>query len=78
MKIRSHRKSHIVELTDGSRWKIFPGDLDISWIWELQSEFRVQDSEDGLSSHELDEINGHRVRVIPADEDWPVPESRRP
>ena len=28
MKIRSHAESHIVELEDGSRWRIFPGDLD--------------------------------------------------
>src|ERR1700716_3920166 len=29
MKIRSHSESHIVELDDGSRWQIFPGDLDL-------------------------------------------------
>ena len=29
MKIRSHSESHIVELDDGSRWRIFPGDLDL-------------------------------------------------
>ena len=28
MKIKSHSESHIVELDDGSRWQIFPGDLD--------------------------------------------------
>jgi hypothetical protein len=27
MKIKSHSESHIVELDDGSRWQIFPGDL---------------------------------------------------
>jgi hypothetical protein len=26
MKIRSQSESHIVELDDGSRWQIFPGD----------------------------------------------------
>jgi hypothetical protein len=30
MKIRSHSESHIVELEDGSRWQIFPGDLDLT------------------------------------------------
>ena len=28
MKIKSHSESHVVELEDGSRWQIFPGDLD--------------------------------------------------
>jgi hypothetical protein len=28
--IRSHSESHIVELDDGSRWQIFPGDLDLN------------------------------------------------
>ena len=30
MKIKSHSESHIVELDDGSRWQIFPGDLDLT------------------------------------------------
>jgi hypothetical protein len=30
MKIQSHSESYIVELGDGSRWQIFPGDLDLT------------------------------------------------
>lgn len=30
MKIRAHTESHIVELDDGSRWQVFPGDLDLT------------------------------------------------
>ena len=35
MKIRSHShsESHIVLLEDGSRWQIFPGDLDLTLDW---------------------------------------------
>ena len=37
MKIRSHSESHLVELDDGSRWQIFPGDLDITpWADRVQ------------------------------------------
>jgi len=34
MKIKSHSESHIVELEDGSRWQIFPGDLDLTLDWQ--------------------------------------------
>jgi hypothetical protein len=34
MKIKSHSESHIVELDDGSRWRIFPGDLDLTLNWK--------------------------------------------
>jgi hypothetical protein len=30
MKIKAHSESHIVELDDGSRRQIFPGDLDVT------------------------------------------------
>jgi hypothetical protein len=58
MKIRSHSESHIVELDDGSRWRIFP-DLAVVPI------------DDEVSSHAL-EGGGAKVRVIPAGESWPV------
>jgi hypothetical protein len=32
MRIRSHSESH--ELEDGSRWQIFPGDLDPTLDWK--------------------------------------------
>lgn len=34
MKIRSHSESHLVELDDGSRWQIFPGDLNLTLNWQ--------------------------------------------
>src|ERR1700722_3449651 len=34
MKIRTHSENHIVELDDGSRWQIFPGDLDLTLSWK--------------------------------------------
>jgi hypothetical protein len=37
MKIRSHSESHIVELEDGTQWRIFPGDIDVTLGWVLFS-----------------------------------------
>jgi integrase len=34
MKIHSHTESHIVELEDGSRWQVYPGDLDLTLSWK--------------------------------------------
>jgi hypothetical protein len=53
MKIRSHSESHIVELEDGSRWQVFPGDLDLTLNWKPETEIVVMPADDDLSSHVL-------------------------
>ena len=73
MKIRSHSESHLVELDDGSRWQIFPGDLDITLNWKPETELSVITVDDEVSSHAL-VGGGGKVRVIPAGESWPVRE----
>ena len=75
MRIRSHSESHLVELDDGSRWQIFPGDLDLTLNWQPDTEITVVPAEDDLSSHVL--VGGKtKVRVIAAGESWPVREVR--
>ena len=71
MKIKSHSESHIVELDDGSRWQIFPGDLDVTLNWKPETELTVVSSDDDLSSHML-MGEGVKVHVIAAGESWPV------
>jgi hypothetical protein len=73
MKIRSHSESHVVELDDGSRWQIFPGDLDLTLNWEPEAEITVAPAEDDLGSHVLVGA-GTKVRVIDADASWGVRE----
>ncbi|UPK31364.1 hypothetical protein [Bradyrhizobium sp. 195] len=73
MKIRSHSESHIVELDDGSRWQIFPGDLNLTLDWKPETELAVVPIEDEVSSHALVGDDG-MVRAIPAGESWPVRE----
>ncbi|MBR1366839.1 MULTISPECIES: hypothetical protein [Bradyrhizobium] len=73
MKIRSHSESHIVELEDGSRWQIFPGDLDLTLDWKPETDLTVVESEDEVATHEL--VGGSaKVRVRPAGGSWPASE----
>ena len=37
-RIKSHARSHIVELTDGSKWRIWPGDLAATLGWTPEAE----------------------------------------
>ena len=73
MLIAKHDKSHIVELEDGSRWRIWPGDISETLRWQPTTQFRVADIEHDICSHALvDRADGSRVRVIRASADWPV------
>jgi hypothetical protein len=73
MKIRSHSESHIVELDDGSQWRIYPGDIDLTLNWKPETDLVVVPIEADVSSHAL-VGGGTKVRVITAGESWPVRE----
>jgi hypothetical protein len=45
VKIQSHSESHLVELDDGSKWKIFPGDPDITLHWGPDTDVHVDQVE---------------------------------
>ena len=49
MKIKSHSESHIVELEDGSRWQVFPGDLDATLNWKPETELTIVPIDDEVS-----------------------------
>jgi hypothetical protein len=72
MKIRKHDESHIVELDDGSRWQIFPGDLDVTLNWQPETDLKLVRIEGEVSSHALVSDDNSRVRVIAAGEQWPL------
>jgi hypothetical protein len=77
-RIKSHAKSHIVELTDGSRWRIWPGDLATTLRWTSDAEIEVFPIEDEFCSHVLlDQSDGSRVRVADMSIDWPVERLRK-
>jgi hypothetical protein len=73
MKIRSHSESHIVELEDGSKWQIFPGDMDVTLGWTPEVDLTLLKVENEVGSHVLVSECG-RVRVIRAGESWSVRE----
>ncbi len=68
-------ESHIVEPDDGSRWQIFPGDLDLTFGWKPETELSIVPTDDEISSHALIG-DGGKVRVIPAGESWPIREMK--
>jgi hypothetical protein len=77
MRIEQHDKSHIVELEDGSRWQIWPGDIATTLQWLPTTELQISAIDDELCSHALiDQEGGSRVRVIEASAEWPVAEVR--
>lgn len=77
-RIKSHAKSHIVELTDSSKWRIWPGDLVMTLGWTPEAEIEVLPVEDEFCSHVLvNQSDRSRVRAIDASIDWPVEKVRK-
>jgi hypothetical protein len=73
MLIKKHDKSDIVELEDGSLWRIWPGDVALTLNWLPTTDLLISEIGDEFCSHALiDQTDGSRVRVIEANEDWPV------
>jgi hypothetical protein len=57
-RIKSHAKSYIVELTDGSKWRIWPGDLATTLGWTPDAEIETLPIEDEFCSHVLVDQSG--------------------
>jgi len=71
MRIKKHEKSYIVELEDGSTWRIWPGDLAIPLLWMSSTRLAVSEIDDEHCTHVLvDRLYGTRVRVIEAAAEW--------
>jgi len=45
MQIKKHDRSHMVELRDGSAWRIWPGDIPKTLEWRPTTEIDVTDTE---------------------------------
>jgi hypothetical protein len=78
MQIMRHDRSHTVVLSDGSEWRIWPGDTPQTLQWLPSTEIDVVKIEHAICSHALvDRRDGARVRVISASEKWPAQAVRR-
>jgi hypothetical protein len=72
MKITAHSESHIVELDDGTKWQIFPGDLDVTLQWKPETDVKIVPIDDVISPQALiSEGDDARVRVRPVGQSWP-------
>jgi hypothetical protein len=73
MKVSKHSESHIVEMEDGSAWRIFPGDLQKTLGWQPNTDLKLVRIHDPASSHALvSATDNSSVRVLPLDETWQV------
>jgi hypothetical protein len=71
MKIRRHSESHLVEMDDGSRWRIFPGDIDVTLNWQPDDDLKLVLIDDEASTHALVSASDNSsVRVLSVNEDW--------
>jgi len=78
MRIKKHDRSHLVELADGSAWRIWPSDIPNTLGWMPTTEIDIAPISHALCSHALiDRANGSRVRVIAAGGAWPTDAMRR-
>ena len=75
MRIKKHDESYIVELEDGSAWRIWPGDLAKTLHWKPSTRLVVHEIDGEFCTHALfDRVHGICVRVIDAAEHW-LPEN---
>jgi hypothetical protein len=78
MRIAQHDSAGVVELSDGSKWRIWPADMAATLGWLRTTELELVPSSDELCSHVLINIaDNSQVRVIAEDEPWPPEATRR-
>ena len=78
MFIKRHDESDVVELSDGSIWRIWPKDLPNTMQWLPTTEMDVARTAHEMCSHALiNRSDGSRVRVIAANRKWPFKKIRR-
>jgi hypothetical protein len=78
MRIARHDSAGVVELSDGSKWRIWPADMTATLQWLPTTELEIAPSSDELCSHVLINIaDNSQVRVIAEGETWPTQAARR-
>jgi hypothetical protein len=78
MRIARHDAAGVVELSDGTRWRIWPGDIATTLGWLPTTDLEIEPSNDELWSHVLVNVaDNTKVRVIAASKHWPAEASRQ-
>ncbi len=77
-RIARHDTSDVVQLSDGSRWRIWPADVVTTLQWLPTTELKIEPVQDKFCSHVLVNCaDGSRVRVIDERSSWPSGQVRR-
>jgi hypothetical protein len=78
LQITRHDKSDIVELSDGSCWRLWPEDLRNALGWRPTTALRVVEIDHPICSHALvNPADKSRTRAIAAHRAWPADEVRK-
>jgi hypothetical protein len=72
--IKRHDVSDVVELTDGSKWRIWPGNISTTLSWLPDTAIEISATDDEICSHVIISRSeqSQRVRVIKASAHWPA------
>jgi hypothetical protein len=77
-RIARHDASDVVQLSNGSRWRIWPADVATTLQWFPTTELEIESVQDEFCSHVLvNPADGARVRVIDERSSWPSEQVRR-
>jgi hypothetical protein len=77
-RIARHDTSDVVQLSDGSRWRIWPADVTTTLQWLPTTELEIEPAQDEFCSHVLVNCaDASRVRVIDERSSWPSEQVRR-
>jgi hypothetical protein len=77
-RIARHDISDVVQLSDGSKWRIWPADVTTTLQWFPSTELEIEPVQDEFCSHVLvNRVDGSRVRVIEECSSWPAGQVRR-
>src|SRR5262249_16856981 len=77
-RIARHDTSDVVQLSDGSGWRIWPADVATTLQWLPTTELEIESVQDEFCCHVLvNRADGLRVRVIDERLSWPSGEVQR-
>lgn len=67
MRIRKRQNSCVIELDDGSAWRVWPGDVDRTKEWRYTTRLAVYKFDGDFCTHVLfDRMQGICVRAVNA------------
>lgn len=78
LSIKRHDTSDVVELSDGSTWRIWPADVAATLAWLPTTRIKVVAVEHMLCSHVLvSQADGMKVKAKDGCDPWPARPVRR-